>query len=277
MFKRKAIKRYKRQVLALVEKEIFHVLRYKSQLISRFLNPIIQLFVLIFIFSAIFNVKAGFKLGYWDANNYSLFLLIAFCLQFSRSITRTYERLLRREKYMKTLSAMMVAPMNRFTLLLGILISEFLLNSIPTIILFIIAYILYPISIYFILLAILIYFLIFLILASFGLIIGVYSISHEDYVPYLTLFFRIILLFSCTHYPKEIFPTTIQYLVLLNPFYYIFDLMRLTWYLGVNYEVALANITLSHLIIFISLVIFSPITSVYLFNRVFKKYGITGY
>lgn len=277
MLKVRSLKRYWRQTLAIVERDISLELRFKSKLITRFLNPVIQLLILVFIFGTIFNIRKGYHLGYWNASNFTLFLLIAFFIQFSRSIVIKYEAKFRQEKYWKTLSGLMVAPTNRFILLFGILISEFLMDCLPLIILFSIAYILYPIPIFVLFLILLIYFLIYLILASIGLLISAFSLSHEEYTHYLLIIIKIVLLFSCTHYPKEIFPEIIQFFVSLNPFYYIFDLLRLIWYLGIDFETAIKYISIIHFVIFIILVITAPTVSIILFNWVYKKFGITGY
>jgi len=277
MIKLDSVKRYIRQIFALTEKNIFLEMRFKAHLVSRFLNPIIQLFVLIFVFGLIFNIKEGYSIGYWNSKNYILFLLIAFSIQFSKSIINRYKVLFIREKYWKTLSATMVAPVNRFTLLFGTLVSEMLMNSIPLIIIFIIAYILYPISLFYLFLMLLIYFFIYLIFGALGLLIGVFAISHESLVPYLQIFFRILFLFSCINYPVQIFPELFQFFVYLNPFYYLFDLIRLVWYLGYDYEAAIRLITPTHIISTLLLTILLPIFSIFLFNKVYKKYGITGY
>lgn len=279
----KSIKRYKRQIFAIIEKETFLEFRYKSKLISRFFNPIIQLFILIFVFGLIFNIKSGYKIGYWDGNNFLLFLFIAFILQFSHTIIFKYETIFYHEKYWKTLSATMIAPVNKFTLLIGILLSELLIIIIPVSILLIIAYILYPISIIFLFLVFIVFLFIYLIFASMGLFIGMYAISNEEYIPYFKVLIRIIMLLSCRNYPKEIFPEIIQYIVLLNPFYYLFDIFRLVWYLGVleysgmNPAYAISYISFIHIIVFLSLVILSPLIAIIQFNRLYKKHGITGF
>ena len=277
MLTRRALKRYIRQIYAITEKEILLLLRVKVNFFTSLINPVVQLLVLIFIFGLIFNIREGYNIGYWNSSNFILFLLIAFCIQFSKSIIGKYDNLFATEKYWKTLSANMIAPVHRFTLLTGILISDFIIHSIPLVILFIIAYILFPIPIFFLLLTLLVFFSIYLIFASIGLIIGVFRISNEKYVYYAKFLLQFVFLLSCTNYPKEIFPEFIQSIIILNPFYYIFELLRLTWYLGIDYEVAISYISFTHIIIILVLTIFSPFFSVYLFNRIYHKYGITGY
>ncbi len=277
MKKWKSIKRYIRQISAIIEKDLALNLRVKINFFTKLLNPMIQLLVLVFIFGIIFNIKEGFSMGYWNAANYILFLLIAYSLQFSKSILGKYDSLFTSEKYWKTLSAIMVAPINRFTLLTGVLISEFILTSIPFFILITIAYILFPIPLLFLFLTLLIFLSIYIIFAGMGLIVGVFQISNEKLIHISQLALRFIFLFSCTNYPKEIFPEIIQDIVVLNPFYYLFDLLRLTWYLGINYDDAISYITPTHIIMLLVLTIISPVISIYFFDRVYKKYGITGY
>ncbi|MFX0186836.1 MAG: ABC transporter permease [Candidatus Hodarchaeota archaeon] len=277
MFSKESIKRYFRQILAFIEKNLYLQLRIRTEFFNRFLNPIFNFFVFLIIFGTIFNIKKGYSLGYWNSSNYILFLLIAYFIQFSKPLIPRYQNLFTQEKYWKTLSAIMVAPVNRFILLFGVLISELIVIMIPVSILLIIAYILYPISLINLFLILLILFAIYLIFGSIGLIIGVFAISNEEYITYMNLFLKATFLFSCTNYPKEIFPEIVQYIILLNPIYYIFDLLRLIWYLGISYDAAIKLITPLHIIMILLMTILAPVISLYLFNRIYKKYGITGY
>jgi len=277
MLKRSSLKRYVRQTFALIEKNLYLDLFVKSTIITRFLNPIVSLFVFIFIFNIIFSSKGIMKFGYWNSSNFVLFILLAFCVQIIRQITQYFLVSFTSEKYWKTLSAIMVAPVNKNILLFSSLISELIIYSLPLGIILIILMIFFPITIIFFLLSLLVFFLIYLILASIGLIIGVYSISNEKYVQYLLLILNVILIFSCLNYPKEIFPSFIQFFILLNPFYYIFDLLRLIWYLGIDFDSAIIYITPLHIIYLLFFSIFSPIIAVKVFNKIYKKYGITGY
>ncbi|MFW9895923.1 MAG: ABC transporter permease, partial [Candidatus Thorarchaeota archaeon] len=266
-----------RQILAFIEKDVLLEIRIKANVLSRFFNPLIQLFLYILLFGIIFNIQTGYNLGYWNANNYLLFLLLAFCIQFTKTIMNKYRQLFLIEKYWKTLSAIMIAPVNRITLLLGGLFSELVMVSIPFITLFVIALVIYPIPFLNLLLVLLILFLIFIVFGSIGLLIGAFSISQEEYVYYSEIALRILFLISCINFPKEIFPKIVQGFVGLNPFYYLFDLLRLSWYMGINYEISISLITPIHIIAVIGLAVLSPLIASYLFNKIYKKYGITGY
>lgn len=274
----KAIKRYSRQIFALIEKHLFLELRIRGKVVTRFLNPIIQLIVLVFLFRKFFFSNEGnYNIGYWNSTNFLLFLLIAFSINYSKSILFSYKNLFMAEKYWKTLSAVMVAPINRFTLLFGHLVAEFVLNSLPIIIIFIIALILFPIPLFFVFLVLLVFFSIIIVFGAIGLFIGVLSISNEALVHYLAIAMNILIIVSCVSYPKEIFPGIIQSVIKINPFFYLFDLLRLVWYVGMDSQAASGHITLIHIINILVLTILTPIISVYLFNRIYKKYGIVGY
>lgn len=130
MVKKTSAKRYMKQVIAITEKNIFIELRNKPNLFLRFFNPIIQMIMLMFIFGILFQIKEGYRIGYWDAENFILFLLIAFAIQFPRAIISRFNDILVTEKYWKTLSAIIVAPVHRFTLLVGIICSELAIVSV---------------------------------------------------------------------------------------------------------------------------------------------------
>ena len=123
----------------------------------------------------------------------------------------------------------------------------------------------------------LVFFSILLVFGAIGLLIGAFQISQEGSVSYLQIALRILFLFSCIKYPKELFPKVFQNLILLNPLYYLFDLLRLVWYLGIDYEQAVSIITPIHIVSTILLVILAPLISLYIFEKVYERYGITGY
>lgn len=277
MLKKNSIKRSLRQISAIVEKEIRIESRVKSSFLYRYISPLIQLFVTLFVFGLIFSIQDGYKIGYWDQNNYILFLLIANIIATLFSVIQKFQRFFNGEKYWKTLSAIMIAPVHRFSLLAGIMISELVMASIPLITLFIIAYILFPIPLIYLLVVLITYLLIYLTFSSIGLIIGVFLISHESYVSFSLLAVQIIFLLSCSLYPIQVFPEFLHFFIRINPLYYMFDLLKLEWYLGLDFELTISYITPLHIIFTILTTIVLVLGSIFLFERIYKKYGITGY
>lgn len=276
MLHRGFLKRNMRQVYAIVEKDLYLQLRFKSQFLLNLLNPLIQLVVFFFIFGAIFNIT-GTNIGYWNSSNYLIFLIIAMSIIYCQPIITKYTQIFMIEKYWKTLSAVIIAPVNRFSILIGILISQILISSIGVAFLFILGIILFPISLFQLIFFLVAFFCILLIFGSIGLILGAFAISNENFQNYYLLIIRFLFLMSCINYPKEIFPEFIQFFINLNPLYYLFDSLRLIWYGGFSPTIASLYISPIHIISFISITILSPIIAVLLFERIYKKHGIVGY
>ncbi|MHA1374801.1 MAG: ABC transporter permease [Promethearchaeota archaeon] len=272
-----SLKRSLKQTMALVERNIYFEIRFKGLLITRFFGPIIQILMPLIIFGVIFNLREDYQFGYWNGENYILFMLIAFCIQFLRQIIDNFRQLFLREKYWKSLQALLIAPINRYVLLFGFLISEMILISIAFLAFFIIAAILFSINIFTLLLVILLFLCSAIIFGSIGLIVGVLIITKEGILGVFTLGLRIIFWLSCFSYPLQVFPEIVQFFILLNPLYYIIDIIRLTWLMGIDAPLALTFITPTHIIILVLFTVFLPIISVYLFNKFYDRFGISGY
>jgi ABC-2 type transport system permease protein len=229
------------------------------------------------IFGAIFTINQNYEFGYWTSQNYMLFILIAFCIQFIRQIIDNFRQLFFREKFWKTLQALMVAPINRYVLLFGILISEMILISIPFIAFFAIAYFFYPIPFINLLLVIIMVFCTAVLFGSIGLIVGVLVVTKEGTYRVVALGLSFLFWLSCISYPLQIFPEIVQGIILLNPLYYFIDLIRIFWLMGIDFNFTLQFFSPLHIIIVVIFTIFLPIFAVKLFNTFYDKYGITGY
>ncbi|MHA1284221.1 MAG: ABC transporter permease [Promethearchaeota archaeon] len=271
------IKRIKKQLFALVKRNILIESRYKLNYLNNIMNPILQLVISLLIFGVLFNIKSDYKLGYWDSSNYAVFLLLGFNIQFFRKIINEFYRIFLFEKYWKTLQAILLAPINRIILLFSIIISELIQIIIPISIIFIISLLILPISIINFILILLLFFAIAIVFGSIGLILGAYAISNENIASILKTFLRILFIFSCVIYPIDIFPDIIKIIIYINPLFYFFDSVRLLWLMGFNFELAINYFTLTHLFIIIFFTILAPIIALLIFNKVYNKYGITGY
>ena len=266
-----------KQINALVERNLFLEARFKLSLFTRYFTPIIQILMPLIIFNVIFTIRVDYEFGYWTGLNFILFLFIAFCVQFLRKIAINFQSIFNREKYWKTLQALMVAPVNRYVLLFGFLMAELILVSIPFIIFFIIAYILFPINIFYLFLVILSFLSISILFGCLGLILGILVITKEGIYSVFNLGLIFLFWLSCISYPLQIFPEVIQSIILLNPIYYFIDIIRIFWLMGLDYNLALTFLTPIHIIIVVGGTIILPIFSVYLFNTFYDKFGISGY
>ena len=277
MVSKKSLRINLKQINALVERNLYLEVRFKLTIFTRYFTPFIQILMPLIIFNVIFTIREDYQFGYWTGLNFILFLFIAFCVQFLRKIVINFSHLFDREKYWKTLQALMVAPVNRYVLLFGFLIAEIILLSIPFILFFIIAYVLFPINIFYLFLVILSFFAISILFGCLGLILGILIITKEGIYSLFNLGLTLLFWLSCLSYPLQVFPEIIQPIILLNPIYYFIDIIRIFWLMGLDYNLAITFLTPIHIIIVVGGTIILPIFSVYLFNTFYDKFGISGY
>ncbi|MBY9007055.1 MAG: ABC transporter permease [Candidatus Lokiarchaeota archaeon] len=248
-------------------------LRFKYTLIVGYITPLISIIMPFFIFGKLFENNPNY--GPWNEKNFIVFLFISYNLLLMRIILTGIPQRLNEEKFWKTLPALIVAPFNRFYLLIGYFISEFFVVCIPFFIIFITLLFVWPISFGTAVVILLIYISVAFIFSGIGLIIGVFAISNENVWGFLRFGISVILIMSCITYPYEIFPESVQSWIKYNPIYYIIDILRLLWIEdSIIYTV---TTHLPHFAVWLTGLIVFPLIGVYFFNYVFKKLGISGY
>ncbi len=270
---KKAIKRNLNQIFAITEKNIKFNLRFKFNLIISFITPIITIIMPLILMGEIFHFKD--KYGVWTSTNFIIYQFIAYNIILLKRLITDIPLAFLREKYWETLPALIIAPFRRINLVFGTFFSNLILISIPFIIFNILSYIIYPILPLTLLFILGLYFLIALIFSGIGIIVGVFAISKEDFVGILNFLISFLFWFSSLSYPFYLFPVYIRNVMILNPFYYIFDILRLS-FIENNVALSITSHPFSFLII-TSGAILVPLIAVYIFNKVYKKYGIVGY
>jgi len=273
MINSKIIKNKISQLFALIEISLKLKLRFKFGLILSFITPFIGILMPIIVMGQFLNLNTQF--GPWSENNYMIYQFIAYNIGLLIGVTTLFPNRLQQEKYWMTLPALIIGPFNRFYLLFGIFFSHIILVSLPFTIFLILGYLYWPISIFTLLFILGTYFLVALIFSGIGIILGIFSISKENFWKLSVFLLNFLYWLSCITYPFEIFPNIIQSVINLNPFYYIFDFLRLLW---IENDIV-SSITLHafNLVTLISCAIILPFIGVFIFNKVYKKYGIVGY
>jgi len=261
------------RIFTIAEKQIKLHLRFKFNFVYSIINPFLTIFLSLIILSRFFEM--GTRFGRWDESNYYIFLFIAYNIELLRKIITDFPSEFRQEKFWKTLPALMIAPFNKLHLLFGIFISHLFIIAIPFAIFLAISYFVYPISFFTLIIVIAIYLLIDLIFSGIGLLLGVFAISLEGSWRILAIGVNVFFWFSCVTYPFEVFPWFIQMVISLNPLYYIFDILRITW-LDDNIFLTMTNYPL-HFLILIGTAILTPLMAMYVFNKVYTKFGVVGY
>ena len=220
----------------------------------------------------IFEFNSNF--GPWTLQNIIIFQITAYHIMLLQLIIESFPNHLREEKFWLTLSAIIIAPSNRFNLLLGMYISNLIIVSFPFVFFLILCVILFPISLITLFSIFLIYFFISLTFSGMGLTLGIFAISNENIWRIVVLLIKFGFLLSCITYPFEIFPEIIQNIINANPLYYMIDLVRLTWIENNIIETIILHPL--HILILSTGSISLPIIGVFFFNLVYDKYGIVG-
>ncbi|MFX0138120.1 MAG: ABC transporter permease [Candidatus Hodarchaeota archaeon] len=175
------------------------------------------------------------------------------------------------EKYWNTIQGTLLAPINRYLMLIGYILITLIESMIFFIMMIIISAFLFPISIFQIISIFLIACLMIVASGGIGLIKGSINLSTESYRVFFELGQFLILFLSCYTIPFEYFPEFLQGIIIINPFYHGVNLAR-----NIFYGVYTPDIFLSLLFIIIFAII-TAIIGVYLFNKIWKKFGIHGY
>lgn len=273
MFNLKTIKKNLSQILATTEKNIKFHLRFKLNLIITLTTPFVSIIIPLILMGQLFIFRDSF--GIWTERNFIIYQFIAYNIILLKRIISNFPVIFAQEKYWQTLPAIIIAPFKRINLLFGIVLSNLALVSIPFIFFFILSYIIYPVLPLTILFIFLIYFFIALIFSGIGIIIGVFAISREGFLGVFNFLITFIFWFSCVSYPFEVFPNLIQKLIAINPLYYVFDILRLLW-IEDNFILSINSHPFNFLIITI-LAVLLPLVGVFIFNKIYRKYGIVGY
>lgn len=269
---KKVIKYNLTKIWALTEKNIKLKLRFKYYFILSYISPFISVIIPLFVLGKFFEFNADF--GPWTEDNYYIYSFLAYVITLLKGVMTEFQSQFYHEKYWNTLPGLIIAPSNKLNLLLGIFFSQIIVNSVPTCLFFILCFLYAPISIFTLFFVIFIYVLIALIFSGIGLIIGVLTISNENLAQIFKFGLNFFFLFSALTFPFQVFPEIIQQIINLNPFYYYFDLLRLSWVFNDN--ILMINNYLNYLIIIILSAIFLPSFGVISFNYIYKKYGIVG-
>jgi len=269
----KKIRRISSKTFAIAEKNIQTQIRFKYYMIWKWVLPFITLLMPIIILDKFFEYSTN--IGPWTPQNFMIFIFIGYNIMIMQSMIDYIPKSLLREKYWKTLPALMTAPFNRFYLLFGYIISEFIGILVPFAAFFIVMIIIFPLTLPTLLIIILMFFGVGIVFSGVGLFLGVFAISNENFLYLFNVIMRFIFWFSCVTYPFQLFPTAVQNIINLNPIYYLIDIIRFTWI--ENNIIITAYSHPIHIFIFATSLVAFPIICVYVFNMVYKKLGISGY
>jgi len=271
-----SLKIYFFQIRALVVKDLKLKARYKIKFLFSVVFPITTFIMPLLIFRKLFEATGEESFGIWTPDNFIIFILSGIFIVILLKLFPAYGKNLLREKYWKTLPGVFLSPVNVFNLLISKLLSELFIFLIPLFVAFIFCFIFANASLLTIIFVLFIYICASFFMASIGLAIGSFRMSIEGGYAVFSNLVGFLLIFSCWKYPREFFPDYLQFLIIWNPFYYYWDLIRAMLVFGAE-NVIFNSAYHLHFIVVFSLTIIAPILSIMFFNYIYKKYGLVGY
>ena len=277
MLKREILKRNIIQIYSLTVKDLKLKTRFKSEFLIEYVAPLLSIFFPYIIFNTLYSVGDDVFGTYYSSENFLLFVLLGYCTSSLIFLLWNYKDLFYDEKISKTLNAVIIAPVSKFNILFGYFLSGLISKSLPIIFIIALCYVLYPIPILYLFLVILVLLCISITFAGMGFILGLFEIVNEDISASLAVGISVISIVSCVFYPIEIFPENVRVIIRINPLYYYMDLLRLSWWAGVNNNEAMQYLTIYHILIVGIFTIITPIIASFLFLKIYSKYGTSGY
>ena len=269
----KGLKNNASQIFAVTEKNVRLASRHKLPLILTFITPMLGIILPIIVLGKILTFTDNF--GPWDDGNFLVYQFTAYQLLILYQIIARFTTGISQEKSTNTFTLLIIAPFRRTNLLFGIFFSHLILIAIPFMSFFILCYILFPVSLITLFFIFSIYFLIALFFSGIGLVLSIFIISKPRLAPLFSIPLTILIMFSCISMPFEFFPETFQNITNLNPFYYVFVIVRYVW-IDDNIIISITSHPTTFLIVFSSALI-SPLIGLKFFNYIFDKYRIQIY
>jgi ABC-type polysaccharide/polyol phosphate export permease len=264
------IKKISSQIVAITEKELRIRFRWRYNGIQPILLPLLNILMPLITMGFIFSNSPD--VGYWNAQNYGVFIILGFEIGQLKSVMDNIPMIIMREKNTRNLAGLMIAPINHLTMLFGFMVSTLLVSSIPIGIFLVISWFLYPCSAFTLLTILVIFFLLSIIFMASGMILCAFVMAKESLYGVLTLGTYFLFWLSAMNYPLQIFPIILQFFIKLNPFYYFFDLIRLTWI--ENSLIVTITAQWLNVVLLVGFAIGLPFIALYFFEFIFKKYGI---
>jgi ABC-2 type transport system permease protein len=276
------IKRIVKDGLTIAEKELKLEMRFKVYFFtSSFIGPLLRLIPFILVYYGFFVFSNSSRLaGGISSKNFAVFLLMGTLVDiFFTTGYISFGTKFMREKFWQTIDGLLIAPINKFSLILGVGICEFVILLPATLFFIAIAVMLMPVGIIRIAIVMFILLLVLLISLSMGLIAGCADLFNENLKPFFDYFRLAVVFFSCFYYPIQFLPKSFWFLTTINPLFHAASIARNVWFYGTIPKLAwLKHIfpvePMAYLLVF---AVVSPIVGIFVFRKLWRWLGIQGY
>lgn len=270
----KSIKENISQIIAVAERYVKQATRHKFQLFLGYFMQMAGIILPLIVMGRIFTfAEDGF--GFWNRRNFVIYQFTAVQIMLIYSLVNRFQSSIAGEKNSNSISLLILAPFRKTNLLFGIFVSHLVLISLPFMALFIICYILSPVSIITLFFVFIVYMMMALCFSGIGLALGGIIITKQHLIQFIHIPLMFLIMFSCLSLPFEFFPGYYQNFAVINPFYYVMNIVRFVW-VEDNIILSITSHATTFLIVII-LAVVSPLVGVRFFNYMYYKYGITIY
>lgn len=281
------MKKFLNDCITICEKEILLALRFKlGFFFDHLVGPIIRIIPFLLIYQGVFFfIGTDYQIGQVSSANFIVYLLIGMLLDVYFTVGSTsFTNKFMSEKYWQTIEAMLLAPINKFTLIIGVGLSD-ALAILPNFLIFgTISYLILPIGLEKIVVILLLLALFFLLSLSIGLVFGSIALFNEGLVPLTGYIKTGILFLSCFYYPISLIPVVTKYNIFqsiakLNPIYQGGNILREVWINGAvpQNELIFETFSINPLLYFMFFAIIAAPIAVFVFEKLWKLLGIQGY
>lgn len=262
-----------KHTFAIAEKELSLEMRFKINFIARFLeDPIINAVWFGVLYYGFFSFGAT-SIGSINQKTFVPHLVLgalvnSLLLSGLDGISRRFFN----EKYWQTIQALLVAPVSKFALILGVGIAEFVRMSLVVTVMLSMAYIVIPTSMLVVFLTVAIILLLFVGVLGLGLMKGTVALSNENYLFLFHYLYWGIGGLACFYYPIDALPSFLRFFVNLNPIYHGVALIQGMWIQGIS-----LNLFIIHMPWVVLFAVLTPMLAIQVFNTVWRRIGIQGY
>ncbi len=276
------MRKFVNESLALAEKELKLALRFKfSFFTSGFVQPLLKIVPFALVYYGFFAFGGGQDIGVVTGANFFIFLVLGliadmfFEMGFSAFTTRFLN-----EKYWDTIEGILMAPLNKISLISGVGLAELIAFAPALALFFSIVFIIHAVSINIIVFVLCVLLLALFISLSLGLIASCAVLFNENFVPFFSYLRMGLVFISCFYYPIDVllfetmgYTVDLRILALLNPFYQANFLIKEAW-LNPGFVLADGIFPFAYLILF---ALITPLFAIFMFNKLWRILGIQGY
>jgi len=257
------------RLYAIIKNDVLLKLRFKWGFFIRSIFKLKGILTFFLIYAGFFHA-GGINVGGVTKENFTVFLLLGMILAtFFNTGIISIGFSFGMKKWWRTIHGLLVSPATKLEIISGTGIASLVGIAPLTIFTMALAYILFPISLVKLAYMVLVVALMYLVALGIGFVKAAFVLSNENMTAWFDIVTWAIVILSCFYYPITSLPKFIQPLAWANPIYSANYLTKEIWLHG-NYHFGL--------LIYLGIMATVSLTiGIFIFNQIWKRWGIEGY